>query len=114
MDKKELIKEKIIKNKSTNGEIEASIEKSIFFEETNNFNNKEEVLSTLRDCIRSTRTITRLCNTALDELEKSSPNYEAVLVYVDELGIYSNELDSYISKYKLIVTKDPMRLRLMP
>ena len=104
--KEELIKQRLLNTKRTNEEIKANIEKSLLFEENNDLCKKEEAISILQDCTRCIKTITRLCNTAINETEKSFPNYDVVLVYVDEMEFYfNNELKGLVESYNLLKKK---------
>lgn len=110
MDKeKETIKEALLKAKRINEANWRMINCCIFMEQVTDLSgNKEKALSKLKECADLAKTISRLCDRVMTELEKSTTDFAFVKAYSKKMEYASSQLKDLIDDYKSLRIKKPV------
>ena len=108
---KEIVKETLLKAKRINEVNWRGINCCIFMEQVTDLSgNKEKALSKLKECADLAKTISRLCDRVMTELEKSTTDFSFVKAYTKKIEYASSQLkdlvDDYNSLRKKPVEKD--------
>ena len=106
MNTKEELKSSLLQFKRDNNETWRSINCHIFMEQvTNLIGDREKAISKLRECAIHTKTIDRLCDRMMSELEKSTTDPTKVKICFEKIGCENSQLNLLFDEYKSLRKK---------